>query len=519
MRFPLDTMNAAKDQSIAANSLTEGAPGKAADRKRRGVITLLKCCAALTVPAIAGCDTRGFFDPTEMVRGGHPNEPLMIPILNHVDPTIEENNNEFVTATDPTPEDLVSSTNDYRIGRNDLLSISISDLVGPGQETVKTARVTESGNISLPYLGPVRAEGLTEIELEQAIVQAYRDANLIQNATVTVTVVEARGRTVEILGAVNQPGQYAILDPDFRLLDALVLARDTTSPLVEYAYVIRKSEAPRQTGGQAHPKPLPGGHAPASAPAPDDLAPKSDAGQPGPAFAVANHPLTLLAAAPGDDLAPGAPSAAVPATQPSTEPATLPAPPVPDPSAVIPPPPEVMPGAPGGPASKPFEFNAPQTPGSARIIRVPLIALHNGDLRYNIAIHPHDVIVVQNLVVGEYYMGGHVARPGVYTLTSRKITIKEAVISAGMFDQLAIPERTEIIRRLRPDHEVFVRIDLDKIFTGQQPDLYLKPDDQIMVGTNGIAPFLAAVRGGFRISYGLGFLYDRNFAYSTQTGF
>lgn len=55
-------------------------------------------------------------------------------------------------------------------------------------------------------------------------------------------------------------------------------------------------------------------------------------------------------------------------------------------------------------------------------------------------------------------------------------------------------------------------MDLDKIFDGQQPDIYLKPNDQVMVGTNAIAPFLAATRNAFRITYGFGFLYDKNYA-------
>ena len=81
-----------------------------------------------------------------------------------------------------------------------------------------------------------------------------------------------------------------------------------------------------------------------------------------------------------------------------------------------------------------------------------------------------------------------------------------------MLDQLAIPERTDVIRRLGPDREVFVRVNLAKIFAGQQSDIYLKPDDQVMVGTNALAPFLAAARGAFRLTYGFGFLYDRNYA-------
>ena len=69
-----------------------------------------------------------------------------------------------------------------------------------------------------------------------------------------------------------------------------------------------------------------------------------------------------------------------------------------------------------------------------------------------------------------------------------------------------------MIRRLQGDREVFARVDLEKIFAGLEPDIYLKPDDQVLVGTNALAPFIAAVRGAFRITYGFGFLYDRNYA-------
>ena len=82
----------------------------------------------------------------------------------------------------------------------------------------------------------------------------------------------------------------------------------------------------------------------------------------------------------------------------------------------------------------------------------------------------------------------------------------------GMFDQIAIPRRTEVCRRLGPDREVVIGVDLDSVFAGTAPDVYLRPNDTINVGTNLWAPFLAAVRGGFRMTYGFGFLYDRNYA-------
>jgi polysaccharide biosynthesis/export protein len=101
---------------------------------------------------------------------------------------------------------------------------------------------------------------------------------------------------------------------------------------------------------------------------------------------------------------------------------------------------------------------------------------------------------------------------GVYSLTARKITLKQAIVSAGMFDQIAVPAQTDVIRRVQGDKEIFVQVDLDKVFEGSQPDVFLKPNDVVQVGTSWWAPFAAAVRGGFRFTYGFGFLYDRNFA-------
>ncbi len=303
------------------------------DHKVRRASALLKSSAALAlVGAMAGCDTKDFLNPTAMVRSGHPSEPLVVPILSMVDPVAEAGPGDYATATAPRPSDLVSSSSDYTIGRNDGLNVSISDLQGPGQETVKVARVSESGNISLPYLGSVHAQGLTEIELEQQIVQAYRDANLIQNAQVSVTVTEPRGRTVQILGAVNGVGQYAILDADFRLLDALTLARDVSTPLIEYIYVIRKSESQHLAAQPtSHPAPViirPGGAGrPASGPSPEDLAPKSDAGSVPESVARATgptRPLSLVADAPtGADLTPATAPAITPATGPDTAPTAI----------------------------------------------------------------------------------------------------------------------------------------------------------------------------------------------------
>jgi protein involved in polysaccharide export with SLBB domain len=163
-----------------------------------------------------------------------------------------------------------------------------------------------------------------------------------------------------------------------------------------------------------------------------------------------------------------------------------------------------------------FEFNAPPDSSAQRVIRVPYEALNNGDLSKNIVVRPKDMIIVPTPTVGFYFVGGHVMRPGPYTLLATKMNLKQAIISAGMFDPLAIPSRVDLVRRVGPNQEVFVRVNMDAIFAGTQPDIFLRPYDTINVGTNALAPFLASLRNAFRATYGFGFLYDRNFAYNQR---
>jgi polysaccharide export outer membrane protein len=486
----------------------------------RAIRGALPCGAMLlAVAALTGCETKGWIDPTSV--GRWEKEPLVVPILSNLDAAVDEPNPEFLQATDVRPEDLIPSTHDYVIGKNDLITVSITDLVGPGVETVKSSRVSESGNVSLPMVGQVKAAGETEAQLEQSIVKAYRDANIIQNATVSVTVAEARNRTFSIIGSVTQAGEYAIVKADFRVLDALVSARDTTVPDLEYLYIIRRNDeqpgnATTQPGGAAHenaparpqtgpviPEPTSDAGYPKEGPGAVRVALMQTEGNEGAAAGASTSSTTMEAqtAAPTTAANTGARVVIGPDGKPMIVSGEASAPGLaaePAPAAAA--------------TSEPYVFESPAAPTDKRVIKIPLSKLKQGDLRYNVVIRPGDMIVVPPPVIGEYYMAGHVARVGVYSLTDRKITLKMAVASAGMLDGLAIPARTEIVRRVGPNKEVYVRVDLDKVFAGEQPDLYLKPNDVVNVGTNAVAPFLAAIRGAFRFTYGFGFLYDRNFA-------
>lgn len=512
-------------------------------------------CAGLVA---GGCDAPSNLDPSELsgLRGRR-HELLPVRILDKIDPAIEEPDQEFTDATLPRPEDLRAPMGDYAISRNDVLTISISDLQGPGIETVKQARVSESGNISLPYIGQVRAEGLTEIQLEQEIVAAYRRANLIEQATVSVVVYEARGRAYSITGAVQRPNVYALVEADYRVLDALTAAGDTISPYNNVLYIIRRLDerprpatSPGDEGGMSDPsRPGPSGDDLAPRSRSDnstqrsrqkvlqlaqDVAPGGTGGQPGRAPADDDDRIINLD---GQDV-PARTGAQPNANQPATRRATGAGGGAGVGAAAQPGTPRTAPrtggttgrtaggnagasagagGAAAGAQAGRFEFNDLAPPPDVRVIRVPLDELRKGDLRYNVVIRPRDTIYVPPAEFGTYYMGGHVARPGAYTLQGQRVTLKQAIIAASMLDPLAIPQRTDVIRRLGPDREVWVRVDLAKLFAGRQPDIYIKADDQVLVGTNLIAPYLAALRNAFRFTYGAGFIYDRNFAYDRNT--
>jgi protein involved in polysaccharide export with SLBB domain len=148
----------------------------------------------------------------------------------------------------------------------------------------------------------------------------------------------------------------------------------------------------------------------------------------------------------------------------------------------------------------------------SRLIRIPTDKLLAGDPRYNIVIQPGDTIHVPVDIVGECCIMGNVNRAGYLNLTGRPMTLKMAIAAAGGLGPLAYPKNCEVVRRIGDKREEIVLVDLDKIASGEQPDFFIKPNDLINVGTHYTARWRAILRNAFRATYGVGFVYDRNFA-------
>ena len=71
----------------------------------------------------------------------------------------------------------------------DEVEITVNELVGPGVEKTNRARVAADGNVIMPMVEPVRAQGLTPDRLSDAVAQRYKDSSLIEQPTVTVARV------------------------------------------------------------------------------------------------------------------------------------------------------------------------------------------------------------------------------------------------------------------------------------------------------------------------------------------
>jgi len=139
--------------------------------------------------------------------------------------------------TNPAPVETIHS--------NDLLSISVSSLSttassvfnSPNTSGTSTTNasggsiqstgylVNNDGDIKFPFLGKVKAVGLTEQQLEDTITQQLVNRKLLLDPIITVRHLNFR---VTVLGEVNHPAVLTITSEKVSFLEAIGLAGDLT---------------------------------------------------------------------------------------------------------------------------------------------------------------------------------------------------------------------------------------------------------------------------------------------------
>ena len=119
-------------------------------------------------------------------------------------------------------------------------------VMGGGQVMTLTGAigylVEADGKIELPYLGRIRAEGLTRLQLQDSLATLLKDYT--KNPAVTIKFLNYG---VSVLGEVPRPGRITMLNERMTLLDALAQAGDVgIFGRNDNVMVIREEEGKRQ---------------------------------------------------------------------------------------------------------------------------------------------------------------------------------------------------------------------------------------------------------------------------------
>ncbi len=474
----------------------------------RTITALLLAIISITsIMVIGGCEVDSFFNPS--VTGYYEHTPTSMPILDRID-IIEREVGYDPLASKPTPEDLVPNELQYRLAPGDVVRVEIYELVAANQTDVSVRVIDQAGMIRLPTIGDVQAAGRTIEELQEQIIETLR--SLISDPLVTVVLEDGRSFQFTIYGSVAGTGIYALTRPDFRVMDAIALAGGTAVTtrriLVIREVAIDETVKPGYQRGGTDAGTAETGDSmdirdiDALIEALDGASPAAMASQDTPPIDIDDLSETETVSATADS-ATQAPSgdtfifdadrqewvrlspedAAARGLRPVTTRRSV----------------------------APVADDTP-SPYATRIIEVDYQALAKGDSDQNIVIRPGDRVYVDTPEVGVVYIDGEVARPGVYQLpVAGRLTLSRLVAAAGGLNAIAIPERVDFTRKIGNDRQATLRVNLAAIMNRAEPDLFIRRDDHIHIGTNFWAAPLAVIRNGFRMTYGFGFLLDRNF--------
>jgi polysaccharide export outer membrane protein len=132
----------------------------------------------------------------------------------------------------------------YRLGPGDQVRI----ITFGEQQLTGDFRVSDSGMIAVPLLGPIKAGGLTSRELSEVLAAELKRRKLFQDPSVTVEITEYR--PIFILGEVSKPGQYPY-QPGMTVLTAVAVAGGFTYRAVKDEASVLRNEGGTPAAGLA----------------------------------------------------------------------------------------------------------------------------------------------------------------------------------------------------------------------------------------------------------------------------
>lgn len=145
------------------------------------------------------------------------------------------------------PDSAQAQTKAYRIGPSDVLTVTV---YAGGEEQYKSdLTVSSQGTINAPFIGEVRAEGLSPSDLEQKITEPLARDYFV-NPDVNVSVKEFHSLHYYISGGVKAPGLYETRS-EFTLLELIAKAGGVQEDRGNVAYIMREGADQAMAGKSA----------------------------------------------------------------------------------------------------------------------------------------------------------------------------------------------------------------------------------------------------------------------------
>jgi polysaccharide export outer membrane protein len=127
----------------------------------------------------------------------------------------------------------------YALTENDLVLITVHEY--PDLKT--RARIGDEGKINFPLLGTIKISDMSVKQAEHFIEESLKNGNYIKSPQVTIFIEEFRGETVSVLGMINNPGKYSIVESG-TLMEVLAeaggIAKDGNTKVI----ITRKGQEP-----------------------------------------------------------------------------------------------------------------------------------------------------------------------------------------------------------------------------------------------------------------------------------
>ncbi len=157
-------------------------------------------------------------------------------------------------------EENIMNKSVIKIQKDDILSIIVSSpsaeanaifnaantnaVTSGGQASINGFLVDHEGKVNLPYVGPVKVEGLTTSEARVLIEKAVNEGQYLKNAVVSLRLANFK---VSVLGDVLRPGVYPVQNERVSILDALSLAGDLNiTAMRDNVLLVRENEGKRE---------------------------------------------------------------------------------------------------------------------------------------------------------------------------------------------------------------------------------------------------------------------------------